>query len=211
MLLGNTLHLGFMRTVFLCLTFFIHNINYPGSTFRALDNALDSQTWAAKLTSWLKRHVSVSSGKSAVATNKRSSTSSNHVEVAETPSYSFCSKWMLCLFVPPPWEQKGRNKELISAFGGIREKYQDKMLGSYRLCLSRLITRMGSQFSPGGWSKPHGAQDPQGNQARGPTWEETSSKAWFNPSSSDVTAALSWACPSPLYSGTPDRSRFGRL
>lgn len=44
-----------------------------------------------------------------------------------------------------------------------------------------------------------------------PTWEETSSKAWFNPSNKDVTADLSWGCPSPLYSGTPDRSRFGLL
>lgn len=59
--------------------------------------------------------------------------------------------------------------------------------------------------------KPHQDQDPWANSERSLTWDDTSSKAWFNPSSKDVTADLSWAGPSPLYSGTPARSRFGLL
>lgn len=69
-------------------------------------SVIHSQTQADKLTSWLKRQVAVSSGRSAVATNKRCSTSSSQVEVAETPSYNFCSKWVFWLLVPPPWGEK---------------------------------------------------------------------------------------------------------
>lgn len=161
------------------------------------------QTQAATLTSWLKMQVSVSSGKRAVATNNRSSTSSSQVEVAETPSYNFCSKSTFCFFVPPPWETKGKDKEVIRAFWGVKERYQDEMQGS-----------RGSAFPVStaqlrGWGTSWGPRST--HQAHSPTWDETSSKTWFNPSSKDVTADLSWACPSPLYSGMPDRSRLGLL
>ena len=144
MLLGNTPHLSLIRTV-LCLTFFIHNIHYPMPAFQVPCNVIPSQTRAAKPTSWLKRQVSASAGKSAVAAYKRSSTSSSQVEVAETPSYNFCSKSVFCLFVPPPWGKKRKEQRINYSVLRNQRKIPGWDAGVQWLCPSGLITSAGSQ------------------------------------------------------------------
>lgn len=84
---------------------------------------------------------------------------------------------------------------------------------------SGLITNVGYQLSCEEMEQFFGHQrnQSQKDKTKISTWcqsrtcDDTSSKAWFSPSSKDVTEDLSWVWASPLNSGTPARSLFGLL